>query len=243
MRTRLFGAIMLGFITAPAHAQLPVSLRECLEAKDEAAALHYCSRVATGPGLEENKTIAAIKASHILRTRGDFDKALALLEPRRFGADIDEEIGHVWFDQGDHTMADLHYERALDAGLDPNKETRRRMAVAAHSYGEKLQYSEQAPARAINEYTRSLALDPDYLPALLGRAEALQKLNRHDGALTDLDRAIALGADWSAYLLRARSRQTLGDKAGAIADFRRVLEENPKHIGARKALADLSTLP
>jgi len=62
-------------------------------------------------------------------------------------------------------------------------------------------------------------------------------------ALADLDRAIALGADWTGYLLRARTRQELGDAAGAIADFRRVLEENPQHTEAREALAGSGTLP
>lgn len=227
----------------PAGAFVPVALRECLEARDEAAALHYCSRVATGTAAEETKAAAAIEASRILRARGEYEAALALLEPRSSGARIAAEIGHVWFDRGDHMIADFHYEIALDAGLVPDAETRRRMASAAHQYGEELQYSSESPAAAVDAYTRALVLDPDGLPSLLGRAEALQKLDRHDDALADLDRAVALGADWTGRLLRARSRQALGDADGAIGDLRDVLGQNPQHAGAREALAALNALP
>lgn len=81
------------------------------------------------------------------------------------------------------------------------------------------------------------------MSALLGRAEALQKLDRHAEALADLDRAIDLEADWPGFLLRARSRRMLGDVTGAIADFRRVLQDNPGLIGARAALDDLGVTP
>lgn len=37
--------------------------------------------------------------------------------------------------------------------------------------------------------------------------------------------------------------KALSDMQGAIADFRQVIEENPEHIGARQALADMAAQP
>jgi tetratricopeptide (TPR) repeat protein len=233
-------ALQPGIPAAPAQAQLPFTLQDCLAARTEAARLHVCSIIS---GTEEQRARGAVEAARILRARSDYAAAADLLERRGSHHLLEAELGHVWFDQGDHAMADLHFETALDQGHAPDEPTRRRMVIAAHLHGEDLQYSRSDPAGAVGAYARALALDPGYAPALLGRGEALQKLGRHRDALLDLDRAIASGADWTGHLLRARARQALGDVAGAVADFRRVIEENPGHAGARRALAELAALP
>ena len=236
------GALLVAsiFIVMPAHAQLPFTLKDCLADRDEDARLHICSIMS---GTEEEKALGAVEASRILRARGEYDAALALVTGLWPGVSRDAELGHIWFEQGDHRMADFHFEMALERGYEPDAPTRARMVIAAHMYGEELQYSSESFAGAIGAYSRALELDPDYMTSLLGRAEASGVLGRHEEALADLDRAIALGADWTGYLLRARTRQELGDAAGAIADFRRVLEENPQHTEAREALAGSGTLP
>lgn len=131
----------------------------------------------------------------------------------------------------------------LPARAAPQDEALARMVLTAHWQGEELQYTRDDPAAAILAYGRALTLDPDHLASLLGRAEALRKLDRHGAALTDLYRAIALGADWTGYLMRARSRQATGDTAGAIDDYRRVLAEYPAHGAARETLHALGALP
>ena len=234
------GIVLAIIIAAPAHAQLPFTLRDCLADRDENARMHICSIMS---GTDEERALGAVEASRILRDRGEYDAAVDLLNSKGSSALLDTELGHVWFDQGDHMMADFHFEMALARGYEPDALTRERMVIAAHMYGEELQYSGQNFPGAVDTYARALALDPDYAPALLGQAEALQKLNRHDDALVGLDRAITLGADWTGYLLRARSRRALGDMPAAIADFRQVLEENPEHFGARQALAELAAQP
>ena len=239
--SRLSGIMLAVIVALPAHAQLPFTLRECLADRDEDARIHICSIMS---GTDEEKALGAVEASRILRARGEYDAAVDLLESSRGSrALLYPELGHVWFDQGDHMMADLHFEMALERGYEPDALTRERMVIAAHMYGEELQYSSESFAGAIGAYSRALELDPDYMTSLLGRAEASGVLGRHEEALADLDRAIALGADRTGYLLRARTRQELGDAAGAIADFRRVLEENPQHTEAREALAGSGTLP
>ena len=237
----LSGIMLAAIVALPAHAQLPFTLRDCLADRDEDARLHICSIMS---GTEEEKALGALEASRILRARGEYDAAVDLLESSRgSSALLHPELGHVWFDQGDHMMADLHFEMALERGYEPDAPTRARMVIAAHMYGEELQYSSENFPGAVNAYARALALDPDHAPALLGRGEALQRLERHEEALVDLDRAVRLGADWTGYLLRARSRRALGNIPGAIADFRQVLEENPEHIGARQALAEMTARP
>lgn len=239
-----FALILAAYFAGPAGAQTPFALASCLEAESEEARLYYCRNYANGTsGGEAEKTVAAVEASRILRERGEYDAALALLTGRWPSATRDAELGHIGFEQGDHQIADLHFDMALEYGLEPDQEARERMVIAAHMYGEQLQYSSDRPAAAVPAYARALTLDPDHVPALLDRAEALQKLERHAEAIVDLDRAINLRADWTGFLLRARSRRMLGDETGAIADFRRVLEGHPGHIDAREALDDLSVIP
>lgn len=206
---------------APAHAQLPFTLRERLADREEDARIHICS-IMSGP--EEKKVLGAVEASRILRARGEYDAAVDLLESKGRNALPDTELGHVWFDKGDHMMADSHFAMALERVYAPDAPTRERIVIAAQMYGEELQYSSESFAGAIGACSRVLELDPDYMTSLLGRA-------------------IALGADWTGNLLRARTCQEPGDAAGAIAGFRRVLEENPRPTEARKALAGSGTLP
>src|SRR5690606_9162436 len=122
----------------------------------------------------------------------------------------------------------------VPARADEEPSNLRRLVLAAHWQGEELQYSRDDPAAAIVAYNRALELDPDHMISLLGRAEALRKLQRHEAALPDLDRALALGADWTGHLMRARSREVMGDIVGAIADYRSVLAEYPGHGAARQ---------
>lgn len=226
--------------TAPARAELRYTLQDCLAAQTNADKLRVCPIIR---GTEEEEAQGAVEASRILRELDRYDAAVDLISRRGSHHLLDAELGHIWFDQGDQVTADLHFQAALARGLVPNRQTRERMVVAAYWQGEHLQYSNDDPAAALGAYARALTLDPGYAPALRGRGEALQKLGRHRDALVDLDRAITLGSDWPVYLFRARSRRASGDLAGAIADLQRVLEENPGHAGARRALDELGASP
>lgn len=227
------GFVQVLALSAPVWAQMPVTLPCGQASRAPAGASQLC---ATPQDLVD-RDAETIAAARLLRERRDYPAALALLTALRPGASRDAELGHVWFEQGDHLRADRHFGRALEDGLDPDRQTRERMVIAAYLQGEARQYSDDNPRAAVAAYRRALALDPVHVPALLGRAEALQKLDQHETALVDLDRAIHHGADWTGFLLRARSRRVLGDEAGAVADFHEVLRANPGHVGAWQALA------
>src|SRR5690606_28936459 len=165
-------------------------------APTEDAALHACQMFASGTsGSPEDKATAAARASKIMRARGEFERALDFLTPLQRTAWISAEIGNVFFDLGDHVLADLYYEEAILAGLEPEGDLRARMATSAHWYAESLLYDSESPDRAIESYGRALAFDPEHVPSLQGRAEANHALGRHQEALADLDRAIAIEID------------------------------------------------
>jgi len=242
MKTIALAALLLHSMTMLAQAQLPFTLRDCLADRDEDARLHICAVIS---GTEEQRAQGAIEASRILRGRGEYEAAVDLLDSRGRNVLLDVELGHVWFESGIWAMADFHFENALLAGLDPDPDLRARMVDAFHLYAEEVHFAPAQPQfqGAILAYERALGLDPDHLNSLPGRAGAYLGLGQHAAAIADLDRAIALGADWTGHLMRARARLGLGDGDGAIADFRRVLAENPGHRRARDALVSLGVAP
>jgi Tfp pilus assembly protein PilF len=63
---------------------------------------------------------------------------------------------------------------------------------------------------------------PDFALAFNARGFALVKLHDWAGAIKDLDKAILLNPNYkNAYHIRAIARRTIGDAAGAAADFLR----------------------
>lgn len=82
-------------------------------------------------------------------------------------------------------------------------------------------YSEQDYQGAIEDYSKSLNLDPDNAETYNYRGTAYFRLGNYQKALLDFDRAIGLKPDLAvAYYNRGYVRQELGDKKGAIEDFR-----------------------
>src|SRR5215471_16615916 len=99
-------------------------------------------------------------------------------------------------------------------------------------------------AEAVSSYDHALALRPDYLNALNGRAIALVALERFDEALTSYDKALALNpnfimARYNRGLALARAKRL----EEAIVDFDRVLALDPRflqgHVDRGNALARL----
>jgi formylglycine-generating enzyme required for sulfatase activity len=82
---------------------------------------------------------------------------------------------------------------------------------------------------AIAEYTRAIALDPNWPSGLSARAEA--KLGKGDfsGAIVDYGRLIAMSpSDTIYYIKRAGAKVAKGDLGGAIADYGRAILLSPQ---------------
>jgi serine/threonine protein kinase/Tfp pilus assembly protein PilF len=89
-------------------------------------------------------------------------------------------------------------------------------------------FNKQDFQRAIDEFDRAIALDPEYFDAYIARGWAYASAKNQQRALLDFTRAVQLGPDnaW-AYANRGMTYNNLGDWAHAIPDLVRALELEP----------------
>lgn len=88
---------------------------------------------------------------------------------------------------------------------------------------------------ALDDYRAALAVDPNNVPALRGRAGVLYRSGQTLPALTDLSRAIQLAPDDAAsFRLRGDIRAESGDPVHAIEDYSKVLDHLPSDVLARE---------
>ncbi|MDX3510339.1 tetratricopeptide repeat protein [Streptomyces caniscabiei] len=110
----------------------------------------------------------------------------------------------------------------LRAGLDARREAR------ARTLRGRALHREGAHERAVTEYDRALALDPDSATAWQGRAVARAHTGDYAGAVADLDRADALAPDdVTTLVLRGDYHRLLGDLDAAVADLDRAVALDP----------------
>ncbi|MEV6379801.1 tetratricopeptide repeat protein [Streptomyces sp. NPDC051773] len=110
----------------------------------------------------------------------------------------------------------------LRAGLDVRREAR------ARTLRGRALHREGAHERAVAEYDRALALDPDSATAWQGRAVARAHTGDYAGAVADLDRADALAPDdVTTLVLRGDYHRLLGDLDAAVADLDRAVALDP----------------
>jgi len=104
---------------------------------------------------------------------------------------------------------------------------RKTLADALASRGNILE-SAGAPTVAMEDFAAALAIDPNHVPALFGRANAYLDLGNLSGALADFDTLIGLVPELAqAYYGRANVKSELGDFEGALADYDRSLAISP----------------
>jgi protein O-mannosyl-transferase len=98
---------------------------------------------------------------------------------------------------------------------------------------------------AINDYTTALNLDPGLTVKILSNRSVLYlETGKYAEAAEDLDRVIELDRkNYRYYYNRAFSRLQLGDREGAINDYRKALEMNPDDEVTRKQLQILINNP
>jgi tetratricopeptide (TPR) repeat protein len=91
--------------------------------------------------------------------------------------------------------------------------------------------------RALGDYGKAIALDPDNPFTLIWRAETLRCLGRYDAALADASRAIKLDPrNADVYAARAIVYRDMGRSEEAIADLDRVMSLDPAatwHLAGR----------
>ena len=97
---------------------------------------------------------------------------------------------------------------------------------------------------AIADYTKAIALDPNFALAYTNRGLAYAKKGDVDRAIADYDKAIALDPNFVlAYFNRGVVYYEKGNKEQTIADFRKALEINPSDQDAKDNLKALGVTP
>ena len=81
---------------------------------------------------------------------------------------------------------------------------------------------------AVDDFTRAVALNPDYAWAVAERGKTYRKMGEYDKALADFDQAIELKPDYNWALAgRGETYRLIGEKEKALADFDQALDNNP----------------
>lgn len=94
---------------------------------------------------------------------------------------------------------------------------------------------------ALNSYRQALKINPNYVEALQGQADALLALKRYSEALNTYEKAIQINPDsaWQAWLGRGQALDKLGKNQEALESFERVLSLNPTASQAWQGKADI----
>jgi lipoprotein NlpI len=93
------------------------------------------------------------------------------------------------------------------------------------AYCEKKQYD-----KGIEDFSKAIALKPDYGSAIANRAAAFEVIGAHDLAIEDFSRAIRLDpGNVNACNARGLAYENMGKHEPAIADFTRVLALDARH--------------
>jgi tetratricopeptide (TPR) repeat protein len=83
----------------------------------------------------------------------------------------------------------------------------------------------------LDELNKSLAIDPNLLPALADRAEVCFELKKFQQAIPDYDKILTLNpADAGAYNDRALAKMQLGQTYDAISDFDKAIENKKREL-------------
>ena len=86
---------------------------------------------------------------------------------------------------------------------------------------------------AIDDYTKAIALSPNYFSAYFNRGFDFDKLGNYRAAIADYNKAIELNPDYAiAYNNRGVAHKALKEYHKAIADYNKAIELNPYYVDA-----------
>jgi tetratricopeptide (TPR) repeat protein len=97
--------------------------------------------------------------------------------------------------------------------------------------------------QAIADYTRAIALKPDYAAAYNNRAGVRHKKGEDGVGLLDAEKAVALAPTANRIETRAEIYEKLGRRGEAVADYRASLKLDPDMQEARDGLKRLGATP
>ena len=87
--------------------------------------------------------------------------------------------------------------------------------------------------KAIEQYDKSIELNPNLANAYFNRGNAKDSLGHHEKAINDYNEAIRLNPDYAdAYTNRGNANISLGRHEDAIADYDQAIRLNPDHAEA-----------
>ncbi len=159
----------------------------------------------------------------------DFHAARAVAAPP---ADVFDGLGNAYAGLRSCDSSLAMYDRAL--AVDSSRAvTYRNRALAESRCGQ--------PREALADLDRALAIAPADAWAIYGpRGYVHKAMGQYREAVADFDRALAISArDPVTLYNRGFCLRQLGDRAGAVADFRAVLALDPGHAAARAQLEEL----
>ncbi len=111
-----------------------------------------------------------------------------------------------------------------------------RRAITENNLGTALQEDGRFE-EAVERYTRALALDPGYTPALNNLGTALRAAGRVDEAVAVYGQALAQNADSAGlHYNLANALMAQGQTSAAIAEYRKALAANPRFVDAHNNL-------
>ncbi len=93
-----------------------------------------------------------------------------------------------------------------------------------------IKHENQEYKEAIEDYTKAIEYDPEYLDAYEERGNAKESLGKYQEAILDYNRAIQINANDNTYNYRAISRILLNEIKPALRDLNKALKINAKNV-------------
>ena len=85
-------------------------------------------------------------------------------------------------------------------------------------------------SKSVEEFTKAIAIDPDFALTYASRGAALMKMHRIEESIADFDHAIELDPDYpKTYHLRGLARVEVEDYEGALEDFGNAIDLDPDY--------------
>lgn len=160
-------------------------------------------------------------------------QALCHEQPNEYEAE--QIAGIAALSSAQHQLALRHFSTALQLTDDPA------LSAASWTGIGRVHLDLDLPSEANGAFRRALSLAPEFPPALVGLAEALNYLLRYREAEAAAARAIELGvANSRSYAALASARLFQKKYGDAEIDFRRALELDPHSVQALYGLGSLA---